>query len=298
MQHVLPQGIFSVDVEDYFHVEAFSDVVDRTAWESFSCRVEDNTRRLLDLADRHGIRGTFFILGWVAERYPKLVREIVARGHEPACHSYWHRLIYRLTPEEFAEDTATAKTAIEQAGGVAVRGYRAPSYSITADSLWALDILAGLGFTYDSSIFPIQHDVYGIPDAPRTPFRFMTPSGPILEFPITTFRLSGERNWPVGGGGYLRLLPFWYTRVGVVRASRQHVPIIVYVHPWEIDPSQPRLDGRLRSRVRHYTNLSTTEAKLERLFGLANFSTFASQLDGPVANIERITKTEGRKTNG
>ena len=189
-----PENIFSVDVEDYFHVEAFSDIVDRSTWESYSCRVEDNTRRILDLLDESSIRGTFFILGWVAERYPSLVRDIVARGHEPGCHSYWHRLIYTLKPDKFRDDTRRAKDVIEQAGGVALCGYRAPSYSIVARSLWALDVLAELGFTYDSSIFPIQHDVYGIPDAPRGPFRFNTSSGPIVEYPITTFRLGWARN--------------------------------------------------------------------------------------------------------
>jgi len=166
-------------------VQAFSDVVDRQRWESYPCRVEANTQRLLDLLDETGVKGTFFILGWVADRYPKLVRDIVARGHEPACHSYWHRLIYKLDREEFAADTRRAKDVIEQAAGEAVFGYRAPSYSITMKSLWALEVLAEAGFTYDSSIFPIRHDVYGIPDAPRQPFLVTTPAGPIVEFPIT-----------------------------------------------------------------------------------------------------------------
>jgi polysaccharide deacetylase family protein (PEP-CTERM system associated) len=294
---VLPHGVFSVDVEDYFHVEAFSDIVPRASWQQFSCRVEDNTRRLLDLLDRYGVHGTFFVLGWVAQRYPALVREIAARGHEPACHSYWHRLIYTLTPQEFASDTAQAKDAIEQAAGVAIRGYRAPSYSITADAVWALETLVQLGFTYDSSIFPIHHDVYGIPHAPRAPFRFSTPSGTIVEFPITTFRLRSDRNWPVGGGGYLRLLPFWYTKMGINRAALQNVPLIVYVHPWEIDPSQPRLNGRLTSRLRHYTNLSTTYRKLERLLALTRFTTFAGLLDDAGRHAGTITSMEGTLTH-
>jgi polysaccharide deacetylase family protein (PEP-CTERM system associated) len=264
----------SVDVEDYFQVEAFSNVVCRAGWEEYASRVEANTRRLLDVLGECQVEATFFILGWVADRYPDLVREIVARGHEPACHSYWHRLIYRLEPREFALDTRRAKEAIEQAAGVAVCGYRAPSYSVTRQSLWALEILAELGFTYDSSIFPIHHDVYGIPDAPRHPFRITTPSGPLTEYPITTFRLIGRRNYPVGGGGYLRILPFWYTRMGCARAARDDLPLIVYIHPWEIDPAQPRLKGRLRSQLRHYTNLAKTEGRLRELLRFGPFTSF------------------------
>lgn len=270
----MPLNVFSVDVEDYFQVEAFSDVVDRTQWNSYPCRVEANTRRILDLADRLKLRGTFFILGWVAERYPALVREIVARGHEPACHSYWHRLIYKLSPAEFREDTVRAKAVIEQAAGQPVFGYRAPSYSVTSRSLWALDILAETGFHYDSSIFPIHHDVYGIPDAPRFPFRVGTPSGELVEYPITTFRMAGGRNMPVGGGGYLRIFPFWYTRMGFHKATAENLPLIVYIHPWEVDPEQPRISGRLKSRLRHYTNLSKTETRLSRLLQLGKFGTF------------------------
>jgi polysaccharide deacetylase family protein (PEP-CTERM system associated) len=281
-------NVFSVDVEDYFHVEAFSDVVDRAKWDDYPCRVEDNTRRLLDLADKLNRRGTFFILGWVAERYPSLVREIVSRGHEPACHSYWHRLIYKLTPAEFREDTLRAKAVIEQAAGVQVFGYRAPSYSITARSLWALDVLAEAGFRYDSSIFPISHDIYGIPDAPRFPFRVETPSGELVEYPITTFRLIGERNLPVGGGGYLRIFPFWYTEMGFRKIRAEALPLIVYIHPWEIDPEQPRLAGRFKSRLRHYTNLSKTEARLSRLLQLGEFNTFQASGLETSAQLARL----------
>jgi len=281
-------NVFSVDVEDYFHVEAFSDVVDRAKWDAYPCRVEDNTRRLLDLADKVNQRGTFFILGWVAERFPALVREIVSRGHEPACHSYWHRLIYKLSPAEFREDTLRAKAVIEQAAGMPVLGYRAPSYSITSRSLWALEILAEAGFRYDSSIFPISHDIYGIPDAPRFPFRVETPSGELVEYPITTFRLVGEHNLPVGGGGYLRIFPFWYTKLGFRKVQAEELPLIVYTHPWEVDPEQPRLAGRFKSRLRHYTNLSKTESRLSRLLQLGVFNTFqASGLDAS-ARLTRL----------
>jgi polysaccharide deacetylase family protein (PEP-CTERM system associated) len=268
-------NVFSVDVEDYFHVEAFSDIVPRNKWDTYSLRVEANTQRVLDLLDEHRTEATFFVLGWVADKLPHLVREIHSRGHELACHSYWHRLIYKLSRDEFAEDTRRAKDIIEQAAGVPVYGYRAPSYSVTAASLWALDVLAESGFTYDSSIFPIRHDVYGIPTAPRNPFTVATEAGPIVEFPITTFRFSRGPNLPVGGGGYLRLLPFWYTRVGFRRARADNLPLIAYIHPWEVDPDQPRLPGRARSRVRHYTNLSQTYDRLGALLRLGHFTSFA-----------------------
>ena len=266
--------ILSVDVEDYFHVEAFADVVDPSTWDRYPSRVEANTHRLLDLFDEFRAKATFFVLGWVAERYPGLVREIVARGHEPACHSYWHRLIFKLTPGEFREDLCLSKNVIEQAAGVKIRGYRAPSYSVTTKSLWALDILAECGFSYDSSVFPIRHDIYGIPAAPRLPFRVNTPSGPMIEYPITTFRV-GHANLPVGGGGYLRIFPLWYTQLGFQYAKKDGLTRIVYVHPWEIDPQQPRLNGRARSRFRHYTNLAKTCGRLRSLLGQGRFESFA-----------------------
>ena len=268
------RNVVSVDVEDYFHVEAFADVVDRSQWSTFPSRVEASTQRLLDLFDESGVKATFFILGWVAERYPKLVRRIVEKGHEAGCHSYWHRLIYKLTPDEVAEDTRRAKDCIEQAGGQAVAGYRAPSFSITTRSAWALDVLAGLGFSYDSSVFPVQHDVYGVPDAPRGPFVVKTASGPITEFPMATFRFRNSPNLPVAGGGYLRIFPYWYTKLGVQRAWKDGLPVVSYIHPWEVDPEQPRLNGRFKSRLRHYTNLNKTEARLRKLIGLAEFTSF------------------------
>ena len=267
------RNVFSVDVEDFFHVEAFADVVDRSQWDHFPSRVVGNTHRLLDLLAVHKVEATFFILGWVCERQPELVREIVSRGHEVACHSYWHRPIFKLTAAEFREDTRRAKETIEQTSGSQVLGYRAPSFSITRQSLWALEILAELGFTYDSSIFPIAHDVYGIPDGPRRPTTVRTPSGPLVEFPMTTFSVR-SRNLPVGGGGYLRILPFWYTNWGLRAAEKQGVPFILYVHPWEVDARQPRLPGRFRSRLRHYTNLHKMERRLHRLLQLFSFTSF------------------------
>jgi len=267
-------NVMTVDVEDYFHAEAFSDVVDRSHWDSYPSRVVRNTKMLLDLFAKHRIEATFFILGWVAERFPSLVAEIAAAGHEIACHSYWHRLIFKLERKEFREDTRRAKDVVEQAAGRRVNGYRAPTYSIVADSLWALDILSELEFTYDSSIFPIQHDTYGIPQAPRFPFRVHTAGGELMEYPISTFRFWGSRNWPVGGGGYLRILPWWYTRLGVERTQKEGLPVIAYVHPWEIDPDQPRISGRLRARFRHYTNLSCTYGRLDRMLRKASFTSF------------------------
>jgi len=269
-----PLALLSVDVEDYFQVEAFADRVDRARWSDYPSRVESNTRHILDLFDEFRVKGTFFTLGWVAERFPTLVREIVDRGHEAACHSYWHRLVYKLSPDEFREDTRRAKGLIEDAAGAGVYGYRAPSFSVMKQSLWALDALAELGFRYDSSIFPIQHDVYGMPEAPRVPFRVDTEAGPVAEFPMTTFRWMGNRNVPIGGGGYLRIFPFWMTRFGVRKACQNGVPLITYLHPWEIDPGQPRLAGRLTSRLRHYTNLKHTAGRLRKLSEMVTFTSF------------------------
>jgi polysaccharide deacetylase family protein (PEP-CTERM system associated) len=268
------KNVFSVDVEDYFHAESFSDIAPRAKWDSYECRVVSNTQRLLELCSKMNVEATFFVLGWVAERYPDLVRQIFAGGHELACHSYWHRLIYKLDPKEFREDTYRAKQAIEQAAGLQVYGYRAPSYSIVKESLWATDILAELGFTYDSSIFPIHHGTYGIPDAPRSPFYIDTPSGRLLEYPIATFRLWGARNYPFGGGGYLRLLPQWYNQLGLHRTQSERLPVISYTHPWEVDPQQPRLNGRFKSRLRHYTNLDKTYTRLEKMLRRGGFTSF------------------------
>jgi polysaccharide deacetylase family protein (PEP-CTERM system associated) len=267
------KNVVSVDVEDYFHAESFADVVDRSRWDTYLSRVEANTNRLLELFDTRGVQATFFVVGWVAERFPSLIRDIVNNGHELACHSYWHRLIYKLSPTEFREDTQRAKSTLEQIAGKPIFGYRAPTYSITLASLWALETLAELGFTYDSSIFPIHHDRYGIPSAPRTPFRILTPSGPLVEFPITTFRLRGH-NLPVAGGGYLRILPEWYTIWGMKRVWHEGLSVIAYVHPWEIDPGQPRLPGKLTSRLRHYTNLSKTYTRLNKMLKTTPFTSF------------------------
>jgi polysaccharide deacetylase family protein (PEP-CTERM system associated) len=267
------KDVVSVDVEDYFHAEALSKAAPRSEWDQFPSRVEANTHRLLELFAEQDVHATFFAVGWVAERFPSLIREIAAEGHELACHSYWHRLVYRLKPEEFREDTYRAKSVIEQIAAQAIQGYRAPTYSILDASLWALEILAELGFTYDSSIYPIHHDRYGMPSAPRAPFRIRTASGPLTEYPLTTFRMAGH-SFPVGGGGYLRLLPCWYTAMGIKKAHRDGLPIITYIHPWEIDPEQPRLPVELLTKLRHYVNLSKTYDRLARMLQTRAFTSF------------------------
>jgi polysaccharide deacetylase family protein (PEP-CTERM system associated) len=257
---------FSVDVEDYFHVEALAQVVRPEHWHRFEYRAERNTRRLLELLAGEGVRGTFFLLGWIAQRSPALVRDIYAAGHEVACHGENHQAIYRQTPEIFRRETRDAKARLEDLTGAPVQGYRAATYSVNRESLWALAVLEDLGFCYDSSIFPIHHDLYGIPDAPRFPYR--PGAGRLLEVPITTVEVLGQR-LPCGGGGYFRLLPYRLFRAGLRRVNaRDGQPGVFYCHPWEIDPGQPRVSGlSWRSRFRHYTNLGRMESRLRRLLG-------------------------------
>lgn len=266
----------TIDVEEYFHVTAFERQIKPDEWDTYPLRVECNTLRVLDMLDEFALRATFFVLGWVAVRLPSLVKEIHRRGHEIACHGYAHQLVYRLTPDEFRRDVSKAKSILENICGEQVYGYRAPSYSITAKSLWALDILMEEGFTYDSSIFPITHDIYGIPGGKRFPHEISTHSGKIQEFPISTFNLkagSWQTQLPISGGGYLRLLP----AVLVGRAiqyinSTEKQPVIVYFHPWEIDPHQPRIRAGLKSSFRHYLNLERMELKVRHLLENFRFS--------------------------
>jgi len=255
----------TIDVEDYFHVSAFDGRLNRARWEDLESRVCANTDRLMAILDDAHVKATFFVLGWVAERYPALVTRIVRQGHEVASHGYAHRLVYDLTPRLFAEDIRRSKEVLEEAAGAAVRGYRAPSYSVTPRSLWALDVLIEQGFEYDASIFPIHHDRYGIPLSPRHPYWLHREGGSIVEAPASTVRW-GIFNFPVAGGGYFRLLPYAWTRLGIARINNvEKRPAIFYMHPWEIDPDQPRLSGSLLSRVRHYRNLDKTESRLCRL---------------------------------
>ncbi|MGE3507409.1 MAG: XrtA system polysaccharide deacetylase [Vicinamibacterales bacterium] len=269
----------SIDVEDYFHVSAFEKNVRRADWPRYESRVEANTDRLLELFDAAGVRSTFFVLGWVAERCPGLVRRIARQQHEIACHSYAHQLVYEMTPVAFREDLRRAKAAIEGAAGVRVVGYRAPSYSIVERSRWALDILAEEGYRYDASIYPIRHDRYGIPDAPRHFHRIASSLGPIWEVPGSTVRFRGV-NLPVAGGGYFRILPYAWTRWGIRHLNEvESRPAVFYLHPWEIDPDQPRLRGSAVSRARHYFNLHRTEDRLRRLLDEFRFAPVVEALD-------------------
>jgi len=269
----------TIDVEDYYHVSALAPAISRERWPQMERRVVANTHRLLDLLDGHGVHATFFCLGVVAEEEPALICEIHDRGHEVACHGYAHELVYRQTPELFRDEVVRAKGTLEEITGAAVLGYRAASYSITRRSLWALDVLHEAGFAYDSSIFPIHHDRYGIPDFPRFPHRVRGGEGDgLVEFPLTTARLFG-RNLPVAGGGYLRLLPAAITYWGVGQVNRREgKPAILYLHPWEIDPDQPRQRVGWLTRVRHYHNLDRMEARLVGLLERFQFDTAARVL--------------------
>ena len=268
----------TVDVEDYFHVSAFANVISPSQWSSYEGRVCRNTDRMLDLLDKAGVRATFFVLGWVAERYPDLVRRIDRAGHELASHSYDHGLVYAKAPDAFRDDLRRAKTAIADACGVEVTGFRAPSYSIVEQSLWALDVLVREGYRYDSSIYPIRHDRYGIPSWPRHIHRLDRAEGGLWELPGSTVRHLGM-NLPMGGGGYFRLLPYAWTQMGIRRLNEQeHRPAIFYLHPWELDPAQPRLNAGALSRFRHYSNLDQTEPRLRRLLSEFQFGTISDVL--------------------
>jgi sugar transferase (PEP-CTERM system associated)/polysaccharide deacetylase family protein (PEP-CTERM system associated) len=268
--HEPTAAALTVDVEDYFQAAAFRHVIRYDQWEGMESRVEQNTQRVLDLLSEMNQRGTFFVLGWIAERFPALVRRIQAAGHELGCHSYAHRFVYDQTAEEFREDTLRALKAIEDAAGVSVGVYRAPNFSITPRSLWALDILAELGFKVDCSIFPIHHDLYGFPTAPRRPFRIRVNGSTLLEFPASTVRF-GRWNLPVTGGGYLRQLPFSYQLRALKALEGRRETVQLYFHPWELDPEQPRLAVSLLSRLRHYRNLDQTANRLRRLLPLFHF---------------------------
>lgn len=257
----------TIDVEDYFQVSALAPHFPRQAWESVPCRVERNVDLILSMLDAADAKATFFTLGWVAERFPQLVRRIAESGHELASHGYGHERASAMTPDAFMADIALAKAVLEDISGKAVTGYRAPSFSIGLGNLWAHDTIAQAGYAYSSSVYPVKHDHYGIPDAPRFPYRLA--SG-LVEIPVTTMRWLG-RNWPAGGGGYFRLLPYSVSRWQIAKVNRDdRRPAIFYFHPWEVDPGQPRVrEASAKTRFRHYVNLERTQARLRRL--LADF---------------------------
>jgi polysaccharide deacetylase family protein (PEP-CTERM system associated) len=272
----------TVDVEDYFHVTAFEKSIGRGDWDRHPLRVEANTQRILDLFAEHGVQATFFVLGWVAERLPRLVQRIQERGHEVACHGYGHERIYAIGPENFRKDVRRSKQLLEQICGRAVLGYRAPSFSITERSLWALDILIEEGFAYDSSIFPIYHDVYGMRGVDRHPHLIRRDAGTINEFPMSTFVVGAKGlsyTFPVSGGGYLRFFPLWFIRRAIASINtRDRRPAVLYFHPWEIDPGQPRVRAGLKSRFRHYHNLGKTYGKVGELLSTFSFAPMGSVL--------------------
>ena len=273
------KNAFTVDVEDYFQVEGFANAIDRNSWDGFRTRVRGNTSLLLEMLDERKVRATFFVLGWVARKHPEIVRQIAAAGHEVASHGMSHRLIYTQAPEEFRQETRDAKALLEDLAQKPVTGYRAATYSITSRSLWALDVLCEEGFHYDSSIFPMRHDRYGIPDAEQRPHVLTTPGGArLVEFPISVLRYGGAKI-PVAGGGYFRLFPYGLTRWALRRLNARQQEFVFYIHPWEVDPEQPRVEGaRALSRFRHYLNLDRCAERLGRLLGDFEFDTMHSVL--------------------
>jgi len=283
---------FTVDVEDYFQVAALASAIDRSSWPQRESRVERNTAILLELLSEHGIRGTFFVLGWIAERHPSLIRRIAADGHEVACHGFSHQLVYSQSADEFREETTRSKRTLEDLTGQRVLGYRAASFSITRRSMWALDVLIDLGFEYDSSVFPIRHDRYGIPEADPRPAPIAAPSGrTLIEFPMSAARFAGVAV-PVSGGGYFRLLPYAVTRAGLRQINgRRGRPFTFYLHPWEIDPGQPRVPVGWLSRFRHYTNLDRCESRLRRLLREFRFGTMREVLQGLGLTTATATRT-------
>lgn len=270
------KNILTIDVEEHFQVEAFHDIIPRSSWDERQSRLTMNMMRLLDMFDEHSARATFFVLGWIADKYPNLIGMIRARGHELATHGYAHESLKRMTEDEFRTDLQLSVEAIDKASGAKVRGFRAPTFSADRKVGWIWDALLASGIEYDSSIFPIYHDLYGDPRAPRFPYIINTDHGSILEIPPTTYSFLG-RLLPACGGGSFRLFPYWYTRRAISAYNSRGYAAMVYMHPWEIDPNQPREAAGMRSRLRHYTNLHTVEGKLRQLLSDYEF--------GPVCEV-------------
>ena len=269
------------DIEDYFQVEAFKQHIRYEEWPHYSIRVADNTRKIVEILDERGVKATFFMLGWVAERCPEMVTALAASGHEIASHGYAHQMVSKQTPQEFEADLAKSLEILEPLAGTKIIGYRAPTYSIIKESFWALDLLAKHGMKYDSSIFPIKHDRYGVPEAPRFPYPIYERNGrQMIEFPISTMRV-GKWNFPIAGGGYMRLFPYAVMKFGLRSVNREGQPAIVYLHPWELDPEQPRIPNiPATTRFRHYVNLHATADKLRALIRDFDFA--------PVRDVLRL----------
>jgi polysaccharide deacetylase family protein (PEP-CTERM system associated) len=281
----------SVDVEDYFQTEAMSPVAPREGWDSFPSHVEANTSALFELFAQYDIKATFFFLGWVAERYPQLVRNARELGHEIGCHSYWHRPVFRMTSQEFWDDTYRARNVIEDAAGAAAWGYRAPNFSINGSVSWAYPILEELGFRYDSSVYPVRHGLYGNHRAPRLPYLV---SSNLFELPLATWRTFNQ-NLPVGGGAYLRILPFGLMKNGIRAINeRESVPAVLYLHPWEIDSSQPRLRASWKSRLRQYTGLESMRGRLEQLLQQFSFGTIYDSIYLPAVAHMKESSVQAR----
>jgi len=269
----------SIDVEDYFQVAALSQSIDVSDWENIDSRVEANTHRILDLFDLYSVKATHFILGWIADRFPQLVKDIASRGHEIASHGYSHQLIYNQSQDVFKEETFRSKQILEDIIGKEVIGYRAASYSITRESLWALDTLAEAGFKYDSSIFPVYHDNYGIHGSPKEPHLLKTPNGSnLVEYPLSTYKLLGQ-TLPIAGGGYFRLYPYWLSRYFYRKTNQNNKSFVFYLHPWEVDPEQPKVEVSRFSKFRHYNNLDVCEERLGKLLLEFKFTTMQAKLD-------------------
>jgi polysaccharide deacetylase family protein (PEP-CTERM system associated) len=278
------RNALSVDVEDWFQVGAFENVIDRKNWDALECRVEANTNKILMMFEAAGVKGTFFTLGWIAERYPALIRQIVAQGHEVASHGWDHSRVFNMTAEQFSHDISRARKTLEDISGSEVTGYRAPSFSIDKRTPWAHEELARAGYAYSSSVAPVKHDHYGWPEAPRFGFRPVNGSD-FIELPVTTARFAG-RTLAAGGGGFFRMLPYGFSQWAVRQVNSESRPAIIYFHPWEIDPGQPRVTGAsLKSKLRHYTNLSGMEGKLERL--ISDFKW--GRVDAVAAEQKKVT---------
>ena len=295
MNHRGILNAMSVDVEDYFQVSAFERYVPRHDWPHRPTRVEANVDKILSLFDEHEVKGTFFTLGWIAERFPAMVRRIASEGHEVASHGWSHVRVTQQTPEEFREDVTRTKKMLEDVSGQGILGYRAASYSVGRDNLWALDVLRETGHKYSSSIFPIKHDLYGMPEAPR--FAYHPGEGDFIEFPMTTVRIA-QRNFPCAGGGWFRLVPYPGMRWAMRRVNgRDNQPVVFYFHPWEIDPDQPRVAGLdAKTSFRHYLNLKRTERRLKCLLNDFHWGRMADLLSSVKADSDRASSFSFERT--